>query len=253
METFDRPLDFKTAFRALGALIANPDDTKQAFTIVYSLGGPSGERMFQRFKKTEVGRAVLAEKRVLLDRLKDTAALEAMPEGSLGRAYLDFLRSQSITADGLVSASEDGAVDERIGDVERQIFTDRMRDMHYLWHVVAGYRGDLIGEGAVLGLSFAQTKNPGVGLISLMGFLHSGPLPLARKTIAGGFFRGRKAAWLPAVDWEAMLPLPLEDVRQELGLGDAPSYEPIYSQDPRAVAIRERRARPVLRPARANA
>jgi ubiquinone biosynthesis protein COQ4 len=240
MESFARPLQFRTAFRALGALLTNPDDTKQAFTIIEALSGPTGEKMFQRFKKSDVGARVLREKRALLDSLKDTALLESLPENTLGRAYLQFLRSQQITADGLVNASEDG-YDRADLDDERMLFSDRMRDMHDLWHVVSGYRGDLIGEASVLALSYAQTKNPGVGLIAAMGFVQTGGFPGARKTIKSGYVRGKRAAWLPAVDWEAMLVLPLDEVRRQLGFDEPPAYEPIYTSDPRAKEALEKR------------
>jgi ubiquinone biosynthesis protein COQ4 len=240
METFARPLEFRTAFRALGALLTNPDDTKQAFTIIEALSGPTGDRMFKRFKESAVGARVLREKRVLLDSLKDTAFLESLPENTLGRAYLQFLRSQQITADGLVDASEEG-YDRAALDDERMLFSNRMRDMHDLWHVVSGYRGDLIGEAAVLALSYVQTKNPGVGLIAAMGFVQTGGFPDARRTIKSGYTRGKRAAWLPGVDWEAMLVLPLDEVRAKLGFDAPPAYEPIYTSDPRAKEALEKR------------
>ena len=84
-----------------------------------------------------------------------------------------------------ITASEEGYGVERGLDEERVLFADRLRDMHDLCHVVAGYRGDLIGEASVLALSFAQTRNPGVGLMALAGFLKiGGVVPGARKLIA---------------------------------------------------------------------
>ena len=235
--TFDRPMDFRTAYGALSALFANPDDTKQAFRVVEALSGATGERLFAKFRATEVGKKALAEHRALLPFLKDTRALEALPASSLGRAYLEFLRSQQITADGLVAASEEGYSLDPDLDADRRLFNDRLRDMHDLWHVVSGYRGDLIGEGAVLALSFAQTRNMGVGLIALLGILKIGKtFPGSRKIIWNGFLRGRRAKWLPAVDWEAMLSRPLDDVRRELGFDAPPTYDPLYTSDPRIAA-----------------
>ena len=120
-------------------------------------------------------------------------------------------------------------------------FSNRMRDMHDLWHVVSGYHGDLIGEAAVLAMSYVQTKNPGVALIAAMGFVQTGGFPGARKTIKSGYARGKRAAWLPAVDWEAMLVLPLDEVRAKLGFDAPPAYEPIYTSDPRAKEALEKR------------
>jgi ubiquinone biosynthesis protein COQ4 len=238
MGTYKGSFDVVTAYRSVSALLADPDDTKQAFRVVQALGGGAGERLYKRFSATDVGHDVLRERRSLLSRLKDTAALQALPQGTLGRAYLDFLRSQKITAEGLVDASEEGYERDPELDEERVLVADRLRDMHDLWHVVAGYRGDLIGEAAVLAFSFAQTKNLGVGLLGLMGLLKIGmAVPGARSIISGGFRRGMRAAWLPGADWESLLARPLADVRRELGLDDPPSYDPIYSTDARAAGI----------------
>jgi len=235
MATFPQSHDFGAAFRALRAILANPDDTKQAFRVIQALGGPAAEKQFTRFKNSDVGAKILEERRELLSTLRDQAKLEAMPDGSLGRAYLEFLRSQQITADGLVAASMEGDLHGTELDAERRIFSDRLRDMHDLWHVVAGYRGDLIGEAAILALSFAQTRSPGVALISVLGFLKEGELPGARGVIARALVRGHRAAWLSGVDWESMLARPLQEVRAELGLSDTPTYDPVYTSDPRFV------------------
>lgn len=235
MSTFPTKFDFSAARSALRALIENPDDTKQAFRIVKALGGGTAERMYRRFSSTDAGRAVLRERRSLLGALSDTARLETLPAGTVGHAYLEFLRSHQITAQGLVEASEPEAVEADL-DEDRLRFADRMRDMHDLWHVVTGYRGDLVGEAAILAFIFAQTKNPGAGLIALAGFAKIGVIPGARGVIARGFVRGLRAEWLAAVDWEAMLARPLVEVRRELGLDDPPVYTPIYTSDEAAIA-----------------
>ncbi|CAN5738437.1 Coq4 family protein [soil metagenome] len=234
MSIFPTSLDLGTARRALRALVDDPDDTKQAFRIVKALGGPSTERMFRRFRATPAGAAVLRERRTLLDALTDTTRLEALSEGTVGHAYLAFLRTHQLTAAGLVDASERSQADEL--DEERRRFSDRLRDMHDLWHVVTGYRGDIVGETAILAFIFAQTKNPGAGLIALVGFAKIGPIVGARTVIACGFVRGLRAEWLVATDWEAMLARPLVDVRRELGLDEPPVYDPVYTSDEAAIA-----------------
>ena len=47
---------------------------------------------------------------------------------------------------------------------------------------------------------------------------------------------GRRAAWLPAQDWEALLGRPLDEVRAQLGLGEPPRYEPVRSARAPALA-----------------
>lgn len=219
-----RPLD---AWRAIRALIRNPDDTGQVFRIIEALSGNSGEKTFRRFQNDPTGARILQERRSLLKTLSDRAALGALPEGTLGRTYFDFVSREQLSADGLVEASREGSNGWDYG-VERRLFGDRLRDMHDLWHVTTGYGRDLVGEAALLAFSFAQTRNPGVGFIVAVAWLKAGN-GVERRLIAEGFRRGRACGWLPAADWEALLAQPLEDVRKQLRVGMPPRYEPVRS------------------------
>ncbi len=93
------------AARAIRELFANPNDTAYVFEIIDALQGPSLVRLRARLRKSEQGRQLLAEQPDLVPLLKDRDSLRALPEGSLGRAYLAFVESEGITVDGLVSAS----------------------------------------------------------------------------------------------------------------------------------------------------
>jgi ubiquinone biosynthesis protein COQ4 len=223
------PLRPGDAWRALRKLIADPDATDQVFIVIDALSGNSGERQFRRFAATPVGRRVLDEKRKILDVLSDRDSLHALPAGSLGKTYANFMTDEQISADGLVAASEDGGRVLR-DDEDRARFGMRMRDSHDLWHCVTGYSRDLVGEASLLAFTFAQTRNPGIGAMVAMAFLKAGSLPGARKSIVRGYRRGRRARWLPAADWEALLARPLEDVRAELEVGALPGYTEMRSE-----------------------
>jgi ubiquinone biosynthesis protein COQ4 len=150
----------------------------------------------------------------------------ALPPGTLGRTYAEFVSREQITAEGLVAASMEGGRPDH--GPERQLFSERMRDSHDLWHVVTGYGRDLVGEAALLAFSFAQTLNPGVGFIVAVAWLRAGRGE-ARRVIVDAFRRGRRAAWLPAYDWEAALALPVDEVRRQLRVEPAPPYQPVRS------------------------
>jgi len=223
------------ALRAIRALIRNPDDTPKVFEIIDALSGNAGELTFQRFRATQSGRQILAEKRRLLDVLDDRQRLMALPHGTLGRTYAEFVEREQITGQGLADASQAGRRVEL--DPERQLFFERLRDMHDLWHVVSGYGRDLLGEAALLAFSYAQTRNRGVGFIVAVAWLRArGEAAAGRPMMAVGFRRGRRARWLPAEDWEALLEEPLSAVRQKLGLGDPPAYAPVRSAGAPALA-----------------
>jgi ubiquinone biosynthesis protein COQ4 len=215
-----------TVLDATRAALADPDDTKQAFRIAEALSFKNPQRMRRQFRRSATGARLLARRDDLLAVLSDRARLEAMPAGSLGRAYLRFLDGEGITAAGLVQASLDGAGEHASDDEEVRYVRMRMRDSHDLWHTVTGYKGDLLGEAALLAFTFAQTRNLGVGFLAGIGMVLGG-VPGARRFIARGFARGLRAAWMPAVDWVKLLPRPLDEVRRELGIEEIPVYEPV--------------------------
>ncbi|HMJ15715.1 MAG TPA: Coq4 family protein, partial [Polyangiaceae bacterium] len=140
---------------------------------------------------------------------------------SLGRAYLAFVESEGITAQGLVEASR--VRDEEEVDPDLEYLRNRMRDTHDVWHAVTGYKGDLIGEAALLAFTLIQTRNPGIALIVSAAFLRGREIGLRRQIIQG-LARGLKARWFVGFDWEKALARPLADVRSELRVGPAPEY-----------------------------
>ncbi|HEX4336349.1 MAG TPA: Coq4 family protein [Polyangiaceae bacterium] len=225
------------ALRALRALVADPDDTAQVFRIIDALSGHNAERTVKRVRRSATGRTLLTDKPAILEKLLDRTTLEKLPENTFGRAYLRFLDSEGITAEGLRQASIDGRRDAaKDTDPDLTFVRDRMRDTHDLWHTVTGYKGDIIGEASLLAFSFAQTWNPGVGAIVLTALIR-GNEPSVRKLIAGGFARGVRSAWLPSVKWEELLHLPLETVRARLGVGAPVPYVPF-----RTAAFKPRQA-----------
>lgn len=218
------------ALRALRELVRNPDDTRHVFTVIESLSGRAPLRVLARFRASASGRRLLESRAQILALLRDRAALERMPEGSLARAYLAFIDREQISADGLVQASVDGdtGLFETGGDLE--YVGDRLRDTHDLWHTVSGYHGDLYGETALLAFVGVQTMNPGVVLIVLTALLRARD-PRLVGMVLRGVRSGMDAEWLPAVEWEALLALPLDEVRRRLRITVAPAYETVRSAD----------------------
>jgi ubiquinone biosynthesis protein COQ4 len=213
-----------TLIDATRKALKDPNDTKQAFRIADSLSFGTAGRLLRRYRKTDVGAQRLRDRKKLLDTLLDRKRLEAMPDGSFGRAYLRFLDSEGITAEGLVQASVDGR--ETLDDPDQEFISQQLREMHDLWHTLSGYQGDLLGEVAVLAFSFAQLRHPGVGFLAALGLVLA-PDAKIRSFIIDGFRRGRRATWLPAQDWERLLPLPLDQVRRQLHIEPVPAYEPV--------------------------
>jgi ubiquinone biosynthesis protein COQ4 len=232
-QSYAVPVDVPRALRALRALAQDPDETSHVFTIIEALSYKAPDHLVGLFHRDGTGERLLKERPSLVSLLADRAALRRMPEGSLARAYLAFVESEGITADGLVAASETGRLLEREAGSELEFVSERMRDTHDLWHTVTGYQGDLLGETALLAFNVPQTKNPGIAAIVMLGFYKVRQLS-AVGVILDGFRRGVRAKYLAAIDWESLLPLPLDDVRRQLNLEAPPVYQAVRSDELRA-------------------
>jgi len=241
-----RPREWGRAWRALRNIIADPERTDQVFEIVRALSGSSFENSFQRFVATADGRHLLAERPCLLTTLSDREALRAMPAGSFGRAYADFMEEGQLDAAGLVEAdqtAEQNFAKELPVDADREFFGDRVRDMHDLWHVLTGYGRDEAGEAANLAFTLGQVWNLGIAFIVTAGAV-IGPKNVTldwQRYLLSAWRRGRRAKLLTAVPYERLLPLPLEEVRRQLGIQPASEAHPAgilvgnRGQEPHAV------------------
>ena len=221
------------ALKAIRRLFANPDETHYVFEIIEALQGPALVRMHWRLRKSEQGRRLLAERPDLVSMLTDRERLRAMPEGSLGRAYLAFVESEGITAAGLVDASERARRDGESADVAW--LRNWLRDTHDLWHTVLGYRGDLIGEAAILAFSYHQTGNWGVAMIAALAWYKLGrvtePSLHARRVVVDGLRRAKQMPWFVDVPWHQWLERPLVEVRNALRVDSSAQYEPVRSHE----------------------
>lgn len=220
IDTSLRPLE---AVRAVRRLLANPEDTSQVFAIFRALRGRSALRTFRRFASSPTGAQVIREKRRLLDTLSDRARLAALPDGSVGRSYFNFMEEERLTADGLVAASQSWETDPVPADV--QLFRERMRDAHDLTHVLTGYGRDPLGEICLLAFMHAHSRNPGMALIVLMSLKR---MPKAgRRAVFEAWRNGRKARWLQDQDFETLLPRPLAEVRREINIATPGLYRAV--------------------------
>ncbi len=210
-------------------LVRNREDTSQVFVITASLRGKSALRGAQRLASTAAGRAVLAQKRSLLPVLCDRKMLATLPPGSFGRAYYDFVSRENISAEGLVEASQVQRKHAALS-ADEQLFRERIRDMHDLWHVLTGYGRDPLGETCVVAFSYAQTGSTGLAVISLLGATKiSRALPGSpvKAAVLEAYRHGRAAAWLPGEDMEACLAEPLEALRERLRVPPPVRYRAI--------------------------
>ncbi len=227
-----RPL---VALDAIRKLIRDKEDTVQVFRLLVAMRGMSFVRNVKRFANTPLGARVNLNKIDLADTLVDRAYLEALPAGSLGREFIAFMDHCGITPQGLTDAARDAGLDEFDLSEDERRYEMRVRVQHDLWHVVGGYGCDGFGEVCNVAFSYPHTKNIGFMVIAIAGawnYRKAFPGEPIMSAMWQGLRRGRAAKWLPGVDWEAMLPLPLGEVRRALNITDLPTK---YLAAPRAI------------------
>jgi ubiquinone biosynthesis protein COQ4 len=218
------------AMRLMRELRKDPDDTAAAIRVVAAMAGNSGRRRFERFLQSDEGARILREKRDLYDILTDRERLKAMPPGSLGRTIIDWFEREGISTEGLAQASEAARGGAAVGMSEdEQTFGSRQRNLHDVFHVVAGYDRDLRGEAAVLAFTLGQTFNWGIAYLVWSGLRAEGWSSPGGKLIREGYRRGRRAEPLLQQDWEELFERPIGEVREQLGIGAPPVYEQIRS------------------------
>ncbi len=209
--------------RSLWRFITTPSDLANSFEAMFALAGPTVEREFQRFAEHPVGQRLLAERprRDLNALLTQHEALAAMPPDSFAAAYLAYLGGEDMGSAGYFleaahleeSAARFGWSDDHLW------FVRRMANSHDLFHVVAGYDRDVTGEIGVIAFTAGQVPLLPLRLLLpyLLSLKPSEPIGWWRY-VAGAYRHGREAPSLACVDYEAMLPKPLAEVRREIGI-----------------------------------
>jgi ubiquinone biosynthesis protein COQ4 len=236
---FSDPNRTQTAFRPMKALhhfrklVADKEDTEQVFHIIRALSGKTFVKRAQQFWSSDMGATLLAEPQNLVEILDDHATLRKLPLGTVGQAYCDFMEQEGLTAQGLVDEYEKFAdKGERFNDL-LELYGNRQRDTHDLFHVLTGYGRDALGEQCVLGFTYAQNHNLGVGFIAYAGGLElkyrvakSAPI---MKAVHEGYRIGKTAKNIAQEDIAALLREPLADARKRLGIAEPVTYKAAHA------------------------
>jgi len=219
------------AMRAMRELLNDPDDTAQVFKIIQALKGNSIQQAVKRMYRSVTGRQLMQARPDIIPVLNDREALAAMPEGSLGRAYLAFVEARDLSADGLVAASEEAP--ERPLPVDEQWVGLRLRDIHDLQHVLTGYRTDELGELCLLEFMCTQTYNRGIRFIIFMAkrkFCSEQPALPVKACVKEARRIAQQAAWTCDIPWESRLAESLDDIRREMNLQPPALYLSVRDQ-----------------------
>jgi ubiquinone biosynthesis protein COQ4 len=106
-----------------------------------------------------------------------------------------------------------------------KLFRERMRDAHDLTHILTGYGRDGLGEMCLLAFMNRHSHNLGQLFVIAMNWPRL-PKPW-RAAIRQAWRNGKKARWFQNLDFEALLPRNLNDVRRELNIPAPTLYQAV--------------------------
>lgn len=219
-----RAADFRPfkAWSHMQKLIADKEDTEQVFHIIEALNGKSFEKNFWAFAARPEGQKLLQEKPCLPPILDDHSWIRALPDGTVGRAYVAFMEREGLSARGLVEESQKLRSRSREYEDDMLWYANRLRDTHDLFHVLSGYNRDALGEASLLAFTYSQ--QPGLGVIFIA---YVGCRTIAKRAPRGArimdcFWEGKRngaaAQKIIEQDIIALMHEPLDAARARLGI-----------------------------------
>ena len=137
--------------------------------------------------------------------------LEALPVGSFGRSYANFLAAHGFNPD------ERQAV-RHISDPELAFVMQRYRQVHDFWHVLCGVQPTVMGEIA-LKFEMVQTELPVATLSAFVGPFRLPPhefRELWTKYVPWAARCGLEAKFLMNVPYEHLLESDIAELREQL-------------------------------------
>lgn len=221
------------AFSHFRQLLKDKEDTEQVFHIFECLPRKAFLPEAKAFVESPKGQRLMASEPYLPTILDDHDALKQLPAGTVGRAYVDFMEREGLSAAGLVAESEKMRGGKPRYNDQLEWYGNRLRDTHDLLHVLTGYGRDALGEQCVLGFTYGQNRNIGNLFISYLGGLElqrrikvGAPV---LKAIREGQRHGAAAAKIVDESITDLLAEPIEDARRRLNIGQPTQYRAAHS------------------------
>ncbi|KAE8233214.1 hypothetical protein CF326_g1743 [Tilletia indica] len=220
---------FQKAFLTVGSALAslhNPARADMIATLSETSGEPFLPRLRDQMLASAEGRALLIDQPKISSSTVSMDTLRTLPEGSLGRAYVDWLEWCGVTPDTRAPV-------QYVDDPELRYVMQRYREAHDLYHLLCLMPTNLLGETVVKYFEYAHFGLP-VALLSSIG----GPIrlitspnegtrkqvldPLFSKLIPWAVRNGTQVKPLIGIRWEDRWEQDFGDLRRELGFDDPP-------------------------------
>ena len=163
------------------------------------------------------GRRILRDRPRITSQTVPMTKLRALPESSVGRAYVSWLDREGVSPDTRSSV-------KYIDNEECAYVMQRYRESHDFYHALTGLPVFVEGEVALKAFEFANTLLPMTGL-SLFATTRMTPLERTRfwnTYLPWAVSNGLGSKAIINVYWEEELERDVEDLRNELGIKRPP-------------------------------
>jgi ubiquinone biosynthesis protein COQ4 len=202
--------------RAIGIVLADSKRTEQIHLVEEITGKKRLSRALLELFDNEEGRALLRDKPELCSAQVDFDKLRQLPEGTLGRAYVDHLDKHKLSADYQARPTT------QVEDPTLSYLLRRFRQTHDVWHALLNLGIEGHEEVIIHAFSFGQLQLPVSALILFFGTLKhmvfEGRIGALRHALWEAYTHGRQAMPLLPVYWEHLWEEPIAKVRAHYGV-----------------------------------
>lgn len=203
------------AIRAGLGLALNPKDTQQVFYLASAVDRRKLPLIAARLENDAGGQALLQEQAAIDTTSVDFDALRALPDDTLGGAYVRALDSQGLSPD--LFKRPPGL------PINLAYTEQRVRQTHDVWHVLTGMGTDIAGEVGLQAFIHAQLQQNFSMFIIWFGLAFYGlRYPRMWKWVKNGRRAGEQADFLLGVRWEDWWSTPLSEVRAKFNIAVIP-------------------------------
>jgi ubiquinone biosynthesis protein Coq4 len=208
-----KALDSLRAVCSTVKLVRNPNNLAEVITLAdIVVNHDHLERLAEMFAEDPAIRASFASRMRITP--FDLPSLGALPEGTLGREFYQFLKTNKIDPSSLPT---------RPHGTNAEYIIAHLYETHDILHVVTGFGTDVPEELGLQAFYAAQSPNPhallllGGGLVNTMLY-NIDKQDATMKAIVRGWLLGKSSHLLFGTPWNELWEMPLAEVRKRLGI-----------------------------------
>lgn len=210
---------------AVQSLRREANNIEAVWEFLSSYGDASFDYCFQEFIASGVAADVIGARKELFHYLLDINRLKSLPQGSVGRCYIESLENDGVSAEKIIQTSDRYV--EGVGDPEREVFGRRLRDQHDLMHLITGWGREPLGELCLLKFVAIQRHSKGHNDLANLGAfsikMRESSVPVLR-IIGEAKEIAKRSKRVFCLYWEHLLERDLESLRDEVGLQKPQEY-----------------------------